>query len=142
LEKIVCAIRGGDSSRRAQERAIALAKERHGCVIFIHVIDINRVEGVGAAIADALYSEMEHIGTSLLSIAAERALAHGVKAETVVLDGPVPVALEKYLRESQATTLVIGSPDNDPSHNVFDSDSLNVFVEHLQTTLGIAVEVV
>ncbi len=108
----------------------------------MHVIDVSRVEGVGTSIAGAVLSELEHIGTSLLSIAAARAQAQGVKAETVILHGPVPATLEAYLRDSQVTTLIIGSPDNDPARNVFDGQSLNQFAEHLRTTLNMAVEVV
>ena len=39
MKRIVCATRGGEASRRAQERAISLAKELEAELIFLYVTD-------------------------------------------------------------------------------------------------------
>jgi nucleotide-binding universal stress UspA family protein len=137
--KIACAIRGGDGSRRAQERTIALAQERHAHVIFLHVVDTNVVEQMGTPIAETVLDEMKCLGASLLSIASERASAQGLSVETILLTGSVRTALETFLRESSVTTLVMGTPNADMPPIIFDDLSLKQLVEHLQSTLNIEV---
>ena len=55
---IVCATRGGEASRRTQERAIALALEWEAPLIFIFVVDSNLDrpidEELNAIVADVL----------------------------------------------------------------------------------------
>ncbi len=47
--------------------------------------------------------------------------------------------LEEFLQQSQAATLVIGSPGEDSATNTFDAAKLGQFVEHLRAALGIEV---
>ncbi len=119
MEKIVCAIRGGDSSRRAQERAVALGQERNGLVIFVHIIDTDLINQMDTSLTDAVRVEMEQIGTALLTIAVERAQAQGVKADKALRTGPVRQTLEAFLREVQASVLVLGAPDGGSKYNTF-----------------------
>ncbi len=142
METIVCAIRGGDTSRRAQERAIVLGQERHGLVIFVHIIDTELIHMMDTSLTDAVQVEMEQIGSALLTIAVERAQAQGVKAEKVLRTGPVRQTLEAFLREVQATVLVLGAPDGGSKYNTFSKPEFDAFVEQLKTTLGIHVEIV
>jgi nucleotide-binding universal stress UspA family protein len=141
-EKIVCPIRGGTSSRYAEERAVALAEERGAEVIFVHIVDPSLAQRIERPLSEAVLEELEHIGESFLCIAVERAHARDAKAERVVLHGPVASTLEKFLRESRASVLVIGSPDHDAEHGTFSQDQFDRFIERLRTTLSIEIQVV
>lgn len=142
MNPIVCAIRGGDGSRRAQEEAIMLAAVRGAPLILVNVIDMALVSRMETPIADSVVQELEQIGKSLLSIAAERAAAHGVDAETIVLQGAVADALENFVRSSGATTLILGMPTSSASANAFDGEGFDRFVAHLRNSLAIEVVVV
>jgi len=109
MRPIVCATRGGEASRRTQERAVALAKERGAKLIFLYVVDRGFAGPVSEALADALEDELKRLGTSLLHIAQARAREQGVEAETAVRFGPVWETIGEYLRRVGAGTLVVGA---------------------------------
>lgn len=49
MGKILCATRGGEASRHAQDAAIALTQERGEELVFLHVVDVeflNRIAHV------------------------------------------------------------------------------------------------
>lgn len=140
--KIVCPIRGGTSSRYAEERAAELAEERGSQLVFVHVIDPIHVQSKDAPLSDAVLAEMEYMGESFLCIAFERARTRGIKAERIVLHGPVAATLEKFLIDAHASALVIGSPDHDAGHGTFSREQFDKFVEHVWTALHIEVVIV
>ena len=69
MRPIVCATRGGEVSRRTQERAVALAKERGAELIFLCVVDPSFAGLVDEAMVATLTDELQRLGRSLLSIA-------------------------------------------------------------------------
>jgi nucleotide-binding universal stress UspA family protein len=140
--KIVCPIRGGTSSRYAEELAVELAEERGSQLVFVHVIDPTHMQPKDAPLSDAVLAEMEYMGESFLCIAFERARTRGIKAERVVLHGPMAPTLEKFLVDSHASTLVIGSPDHDAGHGTFSREKFDRFVEHVWNDLRIDVVIV
>ncbi|MGD1993777.1 MAG: universal stress protein, partial [Anaerolineae bacterium] len=97
MKSIVCATRGGQASRRTQERAIELAKERGAKLIFICVVDPTFTGPVDEQLGEALSDELKRLGGSLLYIAKARAEKQGVPAETVVQCGSVWEDLQTYL---------------------------------------------
>ena len=53
MGKILCATRGGEASYRAQDAAIALAKERGDTLLFLYVVDLHFLDKTsGAAVVD------------------------------------------------------------------------------------------
>lgn len=135
MPTIICATRGGEASRRTQERAVALAKERGARLIFLYVADRAFAGPVEAAMADALDDELGRLGTSLLRIAQARAREQGVDAEMEVRFGPVWETIETVVHEVGAETLVLGAP---PQEQV---EALGRWADHLRE-LGIEVIVV
>ncbi len=142
---IVCATRGGEASRRAQERAIALAREQGAPLIFLFVVDTGPLKP-SKELAGVLADELEQLGASLLCIAQARAREHGVEAEMVVRRGAVRLALESFLREVDAGTLVIGAPERSErgaEHPpVFDPAGIDHFAAQIRAGLGVEVIVV
>ena len=142
IRPIVCATRGGEASRRAQERAIALAREQGAPLIFLFVADTSPMKPA-KNLADVLADELEQLGASLLCIAQARAHEHGIEAEMAVRRGAVRSVLESFLREVDAGTLVIGAPERGVEHPpVFDPAGMDHFAAQIRAGLGVEVVVV
>ncbi len=112
---IVCATRGGEDSRRTQERAIELARARGDDLVFLFVADTSFTPPAQQALAEIIADELVRLGRRLLGIAQVRAQEQGVVAQAIVRRGPVRSTLLSVLSELRATTLVMGAPH---PHNV------------------------
>lgn len=139
---IVCATRGGEASRRTQERAIALAKERGAELIFLCVFDPGLAGEHNEALAAALKDERRWLGRAVLGIARSRARNQGLHAEAVVLYGPVLETIVSYLRRVEAATLVLGRPKVDSALTAFRPDNVRSFAEQVSKDTGVEVVVV
>jgi nucleotide-binding universal stress UspA family protein len=139
---IVCATRGGEASRRTQERAIALATERNAELTFLCVVDPGFAGPVDEELALALADELRRLGRSLLCIAQARARERGVEAQTHIRCGPIRQSIKEYLREVNASTLVIGSPKTDTKQQAFDSEGVHNFAQAVHEATDVEVVVV
>lgn len=142
MRPIVCATRGGQASRRTQERAIALAKERNAKLIFLCVTDPSFSEPADDALAAALADELRRLGKSLIYIAQARAREQGVEAEAVVQCGSVCQSIEDFLDEVNAQALVIGSPQGDIPLRPFGADKMDGFIDSIKEKDDLEVVVV
>ncbi len=142
MQPIVCATRGGEASRRTQERAIALAKERGTDLIFLYVADCGFAKPLSPTLEAALNDELMRLGRSLVSIAQVRAQDQGVNARVVVLCGEVRESIEEYLRQVDASTLVIGAPRPTSAQRALDAEGVNQFADAIRQTTGVEVVVV
>lgn len=138
---IVCATRGGRACRCTQERAIALAKERGAKLIFLFVADPSFAGPMDDPLEAALTDELTRLGGALLHIARERARGQGVDAEATVRHGQVQQNIEEYVRQVQASTLVIGAPQTSSVPQVFNSEEMNDFATAIQQATGVEVVV-
>jgi len=111
---IVCATRGGPQSRQVHQEAIELAREQHGELIFLHVIDTTVLQGLDPGPAADLLHEMRALASAILAGAAAEAQAAGVQARTELREGPVPEALRSFLLEVDTDVLVVGYPHTTP----------------------------
>jgi nucleotide-binding universal stress UspA family protein len=89
----------------------------------------------------ALTDELARLGRSLLYIAQARARKQGVQAEVVVHHGKVQESLEQFVRQVNASTLVVGSPQTSAVLQAFRSDELNTFVSEIEQATGVEVVV-
>ena len=139
---IVCATRGSEASRRTQERAIALAQERGAPLIFLFVVDAAFVRMTNKDLADVVADELERLGRRLLSVAQARAREHDIDAEVAIRHGDVQQAVDDFLREVNASTLVIGAPRSSAEHPAFDPAALDEFAARIRADVGVEVIVV
>jgi len=139
---IVCATRGGEVSRRTQERAVELARERGVPVIFFFVVDVNFADHLNEDLQKALIDEMSRLGRTLLSIACYRAERSGVRADTCVRQGTVGGTLQAYLTEVGASALVMGTPSPDSDHHSFQPEEVPAFARKIEAETGIEVVIV
>jgi nucleotide-binding universal stress UspA family protein len=139
---IVCATRGGEASRRTQEQAIALCRERGAALIFLFVADTNFDKPMNKIMTAVLADELERLGKTLLCIAQARAREHGIIAEMAVRRGPVRPTIEDFLREANASTLVIGESRTGSTTPAFAPGEIPQFAQDIHRTTGIEVVVV
>jgi nucleotide-binding universal stress UspA family protein len=139
METIVCATRGGEASRRAQDKAIELAKARGARLIFLNVADMEFMSDTAAPLVVDVQREMVRMGEFMLLMAQERAEEQGVTAETIVCPGRVRHVIITCLQEVGATTLVLGRPHPKSQARVFDEAEVDPFAEFVRTATGVEV---
>ncbi len=142
MQPIVCATRGGEVSRRTQERAVALAKERGTEVVFLYVIDFSFSKTLNELLAAALADELERLGRSLLSIAQARARKQDVIARTAILHGTALQNIEEYVRQVDAGALVIGAPRTSSTLQGSETGDVHRLAETIHAATGVEVVVV
>jgi nucleotide-binding universal stress UspA family protein len=139
---IVCATRGGEASRRTQERATAMAKERGTRLVFLYVVDPSFAEGIDGEMTETLIDELRRLGRSLLRLAQLRANEQGKESDAAIRKGPVLDAIEDFIREVDASTLVVGSPRGQEEPRTFEADQLDEFTRRIESATGAQVVVV
>lgn len=142
MTTIVCATRGGEPSRRAQDRAIELAKERGARLVFLHVADMEFVNDTAAPIVVDVRREMIRMGEFILLMAQERAQERGIQAAGVVRSGKVRQAIIDFLHEVGADVLVLGRPHPKSERQVFDEAEVDPFARSVQAETGAEVVMV
>jgi nucleotide-binding universal stress UspA family protein len=139
---IVCVTRGGDVSLRTQKRAIALACEREADLIFLFVADPGFSEPMGQSLAAALADELTRLGNQLLCIARSRANDHKVEAEVTVRNGPARKTIQDFVREVDASALVLGVAHTDLGARSFSMGKVSQIAQDIRTATGVEVLVV
>ena len=139
---IVCATRGGEASRRTQERAIALAKERRAELVFLCVFDATVAERLSSGLANAVAEEQQWLGRALMSIAQARARDEGLEAGAAIRSGPVLASIEAFVCQVDASTLVIGEPKTDSPLAAFHPGTIMSCAKQVEQNTGVEVVVV
>ena len=121
---IVCATRGGQASRRTQEKATTLARECGAELIFLYVMDPDFAGLVNDELSMLIEDELRRLARCLLAIARARAEDEGVAARLVTLTGPVPQTIEDYVGLVEASTLVIGAPQSASASHILGPDRI------------------
>jgi nucleotide-binding universal stress UspA family protein len=142
MKTIVCAIRGGEASRRTQERAIQLAKANNGRLIYFYAVNLDSLDHLSAGEAPAARIELTWLGNVLLQMAQRRATQAGVKAETFIGYGPVREAITHFLGREKADLLLIGDSRRENKQAVFPDGGIDQFAHSVAEQNGVKVEVV
>lgn len=136
MSNVVCATRGGEGSRAAQETAIRYAQEKDQNLIFMYVVDFKTLDEFDDSLLPAVREELTWLGQSLLRIARHRAEQAGVTAEIVIREGNVQQKIEEFLQETHADILFLGAPRGTTA-NVFGDDAIEKFAQKIQDDTGI-----
>jgi len=138
---ILCATRGGEASYRAQDAAIALARERGDTLVFLYVVDTHFLDRTERAVRpDVVAEEMARMGAFLLAMAQERARAQGVEAQARVRRGEMPEELKAAVQEEGANLVVLGRPIGEQS--AFREADLEALAEAIRQDTGAEVRIV
>lgn len=141
MGSIVCATRGGASSRAVQQAAISYAREKGSELVFLFVIDTGSVEKEEEQLVTAVHDELYFLGQTLLRIAKKRAANFQVAAEIVVRDGRVKDQITKFLEDSSAELLLLGAPHG-TTDTIFGDDVIERFAEAIHRDTGVPVEII
>ncbi len=140
MGKILCATRGGEASYRAQDAAIALARERGDELVFLYVADVRFLDKTERAVRpDVVIVEMEKMGEFLLAMAQERAQKRGVTAHYILRRGDLREQLKQAAREPDITLVVLGRPGD--AESTFVPASLEAFAAELEAETGKPVQI-
>ena len=143
MGKILCPTRGGGSSYRTQDAAIAMARERGDELMFLYVVDLDFLKRTESAVRpDVVAQEMRHLGEFLLIMAQERAHKQGVEAGYVLREGDVRAEIKGAAVDEGATMVVLGLAAEEDAERAFAADNLLKFAEEIQAETGIETRVV
>jgi nucleotide-binding universal stress UspA family protein len=138
---ILCATRGGEASYRAQDAAIALAKERGDELLFIYVVDIGFLQKTERAVRpDVVKAEMEKMGEFLLAMAQERAQKQGVKARYALCHGDLCHELKAAACEDAVDLVVLGQPAG--TGGAFVPADLETFAAEIEAETGVKARII
>lgn len=134
MSLILCATRGGESSYRTQQAAIALAKERGDEILFLYVLNLDFLDKTAAPIVIDIESELAEMGRFFLLMATERATEQGVAVSTSIRKGAVREEIIKAVKEEGAALVVLGRPAGKQS--AFEMESLEAFAAEIEQVTG------
>jgi nucleotide-binding universal stress UspA family protein len=138
MKTLLYPTRGGRSSYRNQDRAIALAKEHGAKLCFFHVTDIRFLDHIAAPILINVVQEMDELAEFLLMMAQERAEEAGVTADYVVGQGEFRQALKEVITaDAEITAVALGTPAG--STGLTTIDYLRKLAQELVDELGVEV---
>lgn len=140
MGNVVCATRGGEGSRAAQEVAIRYAQANQHDLIFMYVVDFKTLDDFDDSLLPAVRVELTWLGQSLLRIAGNRAEQAGVSAEIVIREGNVQQKIEEFLQETHADILFLGA-SRGTTANVFGDDAIEKFAQKIQDDTGVRAEI-
>jgi nucleotide-binding universal stress UspA family protein len=140
-ETIVCATRGGASSRAVQKRAITIARDQGKRLVFLYVIDPPAIHEQEPRLVAAVKAELAWIGRTLLNIASARAEAEEVAAEITIQEGQVRDEICTFLRQQSAELLLMGAPRG-TSATIIGDDAIEQFAAQIERETGVPVEIV
>ncbi len=132
MTKILCATRGGEASRRTQERAIALARQHNAELIFLYVFDLDFLEQVQAATIPTVAKDMQRMGGFFLTMAQEQACAQGVEARTICRQGKTKAEIKAVTAEENIDVVILGQPSGTPEQNFFAAEALKNFAAEIE----------
>ncbi|TEU12726.1 MAG: universal stress protein [Anaerolineales bacterium] len=138
---ILCATRGGETSYRTQDIAIALAQERGDELLFLYVVDIGFLDKTERTVRpDVVTTEMEKMGEFLLAMAQERAQKQGVEASYVLRHGDLRRELQAAAREEAVDLVVLGQPAG--AESAFVPADLEAFAAEIEAETGVEARII
>ena len=140
MGRILCATRGGEDSKRTQQAAIALAKERGDELVFLYVADASFLDNIAAPVVVDVQLELDRMGRFQLALAQEQAAEQGVAAQAAIRHGHLRAELVAAARELGASLIVLGRPQGKSA--VFDEADLEEFAAELEAETLAEVQIV
>ncbi|MBN1660491.1 MAG: universal stress protein [Anaerolineae bacterium] len=132
---IICATRGGEASYRAQDAAIALAREHGHQLVFVYVVDTSFLDQTAAPLVVNVEERLERMGRFQLVVAQERATEQGVSAQAMVRRGSLQCELVDATREVGAEMIVLGHPVG--SDTSFSPSGLKALATRIKVETGV-----
>jgi len=136
---IVCATRSGETSRLAQEKAVALAQESGDELVFLYVADPNVLARTSYTRPRGVTHDLCRMGEFILTMAQEYAASKGLRASWEIRVGEVRQEIKRFVREKKASFLVMGCPGEDVRQRLFSPSDLRAFAAEVERETGVPV---
>lgn len=137
MSGVVCAIRGGVSSRPAIEKAIQIAKETGLPLYFLYVLNLDFLMRTGQSRTQIISEEMQELGEFIILAAQIQAEQQGVDAGGIIREGHlVSDEIIAVCRELEAEYVILGRPQEAKAENVFTHEELDQFGLHIEEETG------
>jgi nucleotide-binding universal stress UspA family protein len=137
MSGIVCAIRGGASSKPTINLAIQTAIETKLPIYFLYVLNLDFLKRGRLSRTQTISEEMQELGEFILLSAQAQAEQQGVMAEGIIREGHVVGdVIIALCRELEANYVILGRPQEAKSENVFTHEQLDLFGRHIKEETG------
>ena len=137
MSGIVCAIRGGASSRPTINQAIRTAIETNLPIYFLYVLNLDFLKKGGQSRTQTISEEMQELGEFILLAAQAQAEQQGVTSEGIIREGDVVGdEIIGLCVELAADYVILGRPQETKRENVFTHAQLDQFGRHIERETG------
>jgi nucleotide-binding universal stress UspA family protein len=140
MGRILCATRGGEDSKRTQQAAIALAKERGDELVFLYVADASFLDNIAAPVVVDVQLELDRMGRFQLALAQEQAAEQGVAAQITIRHGHLHAEVIAAARELGISLVVLGRPQGPTA--IFDETDQEGFAAEIEERTSAEVRIV
>lgn len=139
-KKILCGTKGSQGCKKAEERAIKLAKENGAELTFLYVVNVDfmaRGGGRGSSGFDGAEDSVSKIGRIILEGAKDEAEEKGVSAKVEIRKGKPIDEIINYIKSSGTDLLVIGHISRGGiQRHMEGSDTVEEFVNKIKSETG------
>lgn len=136
MSGIVCAIRGGPTSKPTIARAIELAQETGLVLNFLYIVNLDFLAYTESSRVRVIKEELEEMGEFIILAAREKAEKQGVEANGATRAGTVSEGIIEFSKEIEADYVVLGSPQGEQEENVFTRERFDAFVAMVEEQSG------
>lgn len=141
MSSIICATRAGEGSRAVQLAAIQQAKQKGQHLVFLYVIESERLEKADESMRPFVRAELYWLAKTMLRIAERRALSADLNAELVIREGDIRNEIHQLVISSDATCLLLGAPRH-RNINKFGMEEIEVFARSIEESDAIQVIII
>ncbi len=132
MSGILCAIRGGPSSRPTISTSIQLAQETGEIIYFLYVVNLDFLSHSSSSKTNNISHEIRDMGEFILLSAQEQATEAGTQAEGVIREGRVVEEIISYCEEESPLYVNLGQPEEEDEDNLLSTEPLQMFADRIK----------
>jgi len=132
MSGILCAIRGGPSSRPTIATSIQLAQDTGEVIYFLYVVNLDFLTHSSSSKTNNISQEIHDMGEFILLSAQEQAAKANVRAEGVIREGHVVEEIISYCEEQNPLYVILGRPEEEGEDNLLSFERLQTFAERIK----------
>jgi len=132
MSGILCAIRGGPSSRPTIATSIQLAHETGEIIYFLYVVNLDFLTHSSSSKTNHISQEIHDMGEFILLSAQEQASEAGAQAEGVIREGRVVEEIISYCEDQNPLFVILGQPEEEGEDNLLSLERLQTFADRIK----------
>ena len=131
MSGILCAIRGGPSSRPTIATSIQIAQETGEVIYFLYVVNLDFLTHSSSSKTNHISQEIHDMGEFILLSAQEQASEAGAQTEGVIREGHVVEEIITYCEEQSPRYVILGQPEEEGEDNLLSTERLQTFADRV-----------